>query len=93
MSVDPTGTVADAGIAHGSAAQEPLGSFPTFASLAAVNGTDVYQGGQRTAANPGSITAQSVRFDATYGLGTTGYDLSMGAGEVEARVVYAVYVP
>ncbi len=93
MSVDPTGTVADAGIAHGSAAQDPLGSFPTFANLSAVNGADVYQGGQRTAANPGSITAQSVRFDATYGLGTSGYDLSMGAGEVEARVVYTVYVP
>lgn len=93
MSVDPNGTVGDAGIDHGSAAQDPLGSFPTFANLGAVNGTDVYVGGQRTAASAGSITAQSVRFDMTYELGTTGYDLSMGAGEVEAEVVYTVYVP
>ena len=93
MSVDVDGTVADAGIAHGSAAQDPLGSFPTFANLAAVNGTDVYQGGRLTAASAGSITAQSVRFDATYELGTAGYDLSMGAGEVEAQVVYTVYAP
>lgn len=93
MSVDPNGTVADAGIDHGSAAQDPLGSFPTFANLGAVNGADVYVGGQRTAASAGSITAQSVRFDATYELGIAGYDLSMGAGEVEAEVVYTVYVP
>lgn len=94
MSVDVDGTVADAGIAHGSAAQNPGGSFGTFADLSAVDGsTPVFQGTQRTAFAPGSITAQSVRFDATYELGTSGYDLSMGAGEVEAEVVYTVYVP
>lgn len=93
MAVTPSGTVATSGIDHGSAAQDPQGTFPAFANLGAVSSTDVYQGGRRTALSPGSITQQSVRFDATYQLGTTGYDLSMGAGEVEAAVTYTVYVP
>ena len=94
MGVTVSGTAANDGIDFGGSAQDPGGSFPALANLNAMgSGTPVYQGGQRTAATAGSITAQSVRFDATYELGTSGYDLSMGAGEVEAEVVYTVYVP
>ena len=54
----------------------------------------IFVGTQRTAETPGSIADQSVRFDATYTLGgSAGYDLSQGAGEVEADVVYTVFVP
>jgi len=93
MGVTVSGTAANDGIDFGGNAQDPGGTFGTFANLGALTGTPVYQGNQRTAASAGSITGQSVRFDATYELGTTGYDLSMGAGEVEAEVVYTVYVP
>jgi len=62
--------------------------------------TSVFRGDQRTAASRGTIAAQSVRFDATYTLGnwdgtnfTPGYDLSAGAGEIEASVTYTVFVP
>ena len=90
MGVTVSGTAANDGIDFGGSAQDPGGSFPALANLNAMgSGTPVYQGGQRTAATAGSITAQSVRFDATYELGTSGYDLSMGAGEVEAEVVEA----
>lgn len=55
---------------------------------------NVFTGNRRTAATPGTIAGQSVRFDAAYTLGgSVGYDLSMGAGEIEANVVYTVYVP
>jgi len=94
MDVTLSGTAANDGIDFGSAAQDPGGTFGTFANLSALTGaTPVYVGNARTAGSAGTITAQSVRFDATYELGTTGYDLSMGAGEVEAEVVYTVYVP
>ena len=63
--------------------------------------SDVFQGAQRTAAAAGSIASQSVRFDATYtlqsnddGTGNTApYDMSMGAGSLQAQVTYTVYVP
>lgn len=94
MDVTVSGTAASDGIDFGSAAQNPGGTFIGATTLDTLTGaTPVYQGNQRTAASAGSITAQSVRFDATYELGTSGYDLSMGAGEVEAEVVYTVYVP
>lgn len=94
MGVTVSGTAANDGIDFGGNAQDPGGTFGSFANLGAMTGgTPVYQGNQRTAASAGTITGQSVRFDATYELGTSGYDLSMGAGEVEAEVVYTVYVP
>ncbi len=94
MGVTVSGTAATDGIDFGGNAQDPGGTFGSFANLGAMTGgTPVYQGNQRTAASAGTITGQSVRFDATYELGTSGYDLSMGAGEVEAEVVYTVYVP
>ena len=83
------------GIAFGANAQNPLGGFTSFSNLGQVDGTNpVFVGGQRTAASVGTIASQSVRFDATYTLGAGGvYDLSQGAGEIQADVVYTVYVP
>ncbi|MEM7639606.1 MAG: hypothetical protein AAF269_11105 [Pseudomonadota bacterium] len=83
------------GIAFGANAQNPLGGFTSFTNLSQVDGTNpVFVGGQRTASSAGTIASQSVRFDATYTLGAGGaYDLSQGAGEIQADVVYTVYVP
>lgn len=59
-----------------------------------VNGVKVFDGTARTAASPGSLTDQSVRFDNTYSFGDgTGYDLSMGAGSLTADVTYTIFVP
>jgi hypothetical protein len=96
------------GLAFGSAAQLPGGASVLDADGREIGGVDtsintlaamtgaapVFVGAQRTAGTVGSIAEQSVRFDATYTLGgTNGYDLSQGAGEVEANVVYTVFVP
>lgn len=90
----------DDGLAFGADAQFPGGSATggvdtSINTLALMDGVaPVFVGTQRTAATPGSIADQSVRFDATYTLGgAAGYDLSQGAGEVEANVVYTVFVP
>jgi len=90
----------DDGLAFGEDAQFPGGSATggidaSINTLAAMTGAaPVFVGTQRTAETPGSIADQSVRFDATYTLGgAAGYDLSQGAGEVEADVVYTVFVP
>lgn len=87
--------VNNGGLAFGGNAQNPNGDFGNFENLAAVNGSvPVFLGTRKTAATAGSIVDQSVRFDATYTLGTGGaYDLSQGAGEIQADVVYTVYVP
>jgi hypothetical protein len=98
LSVTQTG---NDGLAFGANAQFPHTGGATGGVVAAVDSlddmtasTNVFTGNQRTAATPGSIASQSVRFDAEYSLGgTAGYDLSMGAGEIEASVVYTVYVP
>lgn len=93
--LDVTVNGTDDGLAFGGSAQDPQGTFNAVAGFSALDGsTDVYEGGRRTAASSGSIVAQSVRFDATYTLNNeTSYDLSQGAGELEAEVVYTVYVP
>ncbi len=98
MSVTQSG---DDGLAFGSAAQFPHSSGATGGVSGTVTTLDdlttaanVFTGDQRTAASAGSIAAQSVRFDVAYTLGgTDGYDLSMGAGEIEADVTYTVFVP
>ena len=89
------------GLAFGGNAQDPstggtgvVGTVNDLGDMAAA--TKVFDGGQRTAASVGAIAGQSVRFDATYTLndGSGGaYDLSMGAGLIEADVTYTVYVP
>lgn len=96
-------TVADAAapLPFGSAAQSPMGGtgvstgLATLASLPAPGTpTKVFGGNQRTAATPGSLTEQSVRFDNTYELGGgTGYDLSDGVGTLQADVTFTIYVP
>lgn len=93
--LDVTATGTDGALTFGGNAQNPNGTFPTVANLAAMGpNTSVFEGTLRTAATPGSIVGQSVRFDATYTLGSGGaYDLSQGAGEIKADVVYTVFVP
>ncbi len=94
------------GIGWGSASQDPstggTGVDATITDLGDLTGgaVKVFDGGQRTAASNGSLSQQSVRFDATYDLdsdlGTAGiqdYDLSLGAGSITADVTYTVYVP
>ncbi|MEO1420423.1 MAG: hypothetical protein AAFU66_05675 [Pseudomonadota bacterium] len=97
MTVTPTGSVTNGAgsFAFGANAQDPvdtLASPPT--DLSGLTGGNVYEASQRTAATPGSIAQQSVRFDVTYTLGgATGYDLSQGTGQIEADVTYTVFVP
>lgn len=60
--------------------------------------TQVFDGGQRTAAGPGGIIEQSVSFQSRYNLlgsdiNATNYDFSLGAGSIAADVTYTVYVP
>lgn len=89
------------GLAFGANAQFPHSGGATGGMVTAVNdlgdmgsSTQVFAGNRRTAASRGSIAEQSVRFDAVYTLGgLEGYDLSLGAGEIEADVTYTVYVP
>ncbi|MEM1086865.1 MAG: hypothetical protein AAGH90_03985 [Pseudomonadota bacterium] len=93
--LDVTETDTDGVLTFGGNAQDPQGTFNAVADLDALTtSTTVYEGGRRTAESSGSIVDQSVRFDATYSLNSeTSYDLSQGAGELEAQVVYTVYVP
>lgn len=93
LGVTVSGT--DGTLTFGGNAQDPNGTFPAVANLAAMGpNTSVFEGVDRTAATAGSIVDQSVRFDATYTLGSGGaYDLSQGAGEIKAEVVYTVFVP
>ncbi|MEP6341686.1 MAG: hypothetical protein ABJ275_00055 [Maricaulaceae bacterium] len=60
--------------------------------------TQVFDGGRRTAAEPGSLLEQAVGFQARYNLlgddnTATNYDLSLGSGSIAADVTYTVYVP
>lgn len=55
--------------------------------------TDVFTGNQATAASPGTIIDQSVRFDVAYRYRTDNYDLSQGVVDSEATVTFTVYVP
>jgi hypothetical protein len=80
----------------------PAGGVDTFSSLfEMMTPRTVFAGDQRTAAAAGSIADQSVRFDVVYTLGHwQGYSLSTnhtnlaeGVYEVEAEVVYTVWVP
>ncbi|MEO1661750.1 MAG: hypothetical protein AAFR51_12225 [Pseudomonadota bacterium] len=95
LSNDATsGTVGS--ISWGAQNQSPNGAFPEVAHLGELGGvgTPVYDGsgdGQRTAGGSGSIADQSVRFDAVYTFTPNGYDLSMGAGEIQADVTYTFY--
>jgi len=92
----------DDGLAFGSQAQYPhtggpkggVTSFPNLLSL--LPGRNVFTGNQRTAAGPGSIADQSVRFDLAYSVGSQslqGYDLSLGTFDFEVEITYTVFIP
>lgn len=81
------GNANDVGATGAFSAPADLGAFAPGAN-------QVFESTQRTAASVGNIVSQSVRFDAEYTLGAgAGYDLSQGAGSVEAQLAYTVYVP
>lgn len=99
MAVTLTG---DDGLPFGSAAQFPhtdgaLGGLNDVPSLfGLLGGETVFEGNQRTAAAPGTLAAQSVRFDQTYSIGAgalAGYDLSLGTFDFTVQVTYTAYAP
>ena len=111
MSIETSG---DDGLRFGTDAggaavsQDPTGSasgVATLASLDAISNdvaapTTVFVGGQRTAAERGSLSEQSVRFDVEYNLdtdlqtaGNQGFDLSTGVGTISSDVTYTIFVP
>ena len=102
MAVQSGAAVTDGSITWGANSQNP-GDFVNgvetaagegLGSMIGANGMKVFDGTQRTAATPGSLAQQSVRFDNTYTFGDgTGYDLSMGAGSLTADVTYTIFVP
>lgn len=56
----------------------------------------LFSGNQRTAAAPGTIADQSIRFDAEYAIraaNLTGYDLSLGTFDFTVEVTYTAYAP
>lgn len=88
------------GIPFGSAAQFPHtlgaagGSQANNRRLSTMTtARRVFRGNRRTAAVPGTLAEQSVRFDARYQYRSGNVDLSDGAFEAEAEIVYTVYVP
>ncbi len=90
----------DDGLAFGSAAQYPHSAGPTGGSRATgrrlssmTTPYNVFRGNQQTAARRGTLAEQSVRFDLLYRYNDGPYDLSEGAYNAEAEVVYTVYVP
>lgn len=92
----------DDGLAFGSSAQLPhsggaaSGFAPSLRLWDLRTAQNVFTGNQRTAALPGSLADQSVRFDAEYAIAAanlTGYDLSLGTFDFQVEVVYTVYVP
>ena len=99
MSVTEAGT--DAGLAFGGAAQTPHSggatagfNAPNPRILSTLdNGAVVFEGNRATAASPGTILEQSVRFDQVYSIGFGGYDLAFGTFDFSATVLYTVFVP
>jgi len=88
------------GLAFGSAAQFPHTAGAAGGSQAnnrrlstMTTARRVFRGNRRTAAVRGTLAEQSVRFDARYQYRSGNVDLSDGAFDAEAEVVYTVYVP
>ena len=92
----------DDGLAFGGAAQIPhsgnsnrsgvqWNGYRRLSTLTA--GRDIFRGNRRTALSPGTIADQSVRFDLDYRWNTGNIDLSDGTFDVEADVIYTVYIP
>lgn len=109
ITYDMAVTVAgDDSIIFGTSAQDPsiggIGPLPTLTTLADFGGgvgeIQVYDGGRRTAATPGTLAEQSVRFDLTYALdgdvneaGIQPFDFSSGNGTISMFMVYTVFAP
>jgi len=100
MRMSPSGN--DDGLSFGGAAQYPhtgntnssgvqWGGYRRLSTLTA--GRDIFRGNRRTAASPGTIADQSVRFDLDYRWNTGNIDLSDGTFDVAADVIYTVYIP
>ena len=92
----------DDGLAFGTSAQLPhsggatAGFAPSLRLWDLRTPQNVFTGNQRTAAAPGTLADQSVRFDAEYAIAAAnlaGYDLSLGTFDFQVEVVYTVYVP
>lgn len=92
----------DDGLAFGAQAQLPhsgggsSGFAPSLRLWDLRFPRNMFTGDRRTAAAPGTIADQSVRFDAEYsisGASLQGYDLSLGTFDFQVEVVYTVYVP
>lgn len=92
----------DDGLSFGAAAQIPhsgntnrsgvqWGGYRRLSTL--TGGRDIFRGNRRTAATTGTIADQSVRFDLDYRWNTGNIDLSDGTFDVEADVIYTVYIP
>jgi len=88
------------GLAFGAAAQHPsleagrLGSRANGRRLSTFETPRrVFRGDRATAAGPGTIADQSVRFDLRYRYNDGDYDLSEGAYDAEATMVYTLYIP
>lgn len=92
----------------GQSAQDPglggdgitYGDGSTFQSLAGLTAAPVkvFDGGQRTARDRGSILQQAVSFQSRYNLRGAGingnnYDFSQGVGTLAADVTYTIYTP
>ncbi|MEM7493700.1 MAG: hypothetical protein AAF296_09980 [Pseudomonadota bacterium] len=90
---------ANAQLPHSSGPTGGIGSVASLLDM--LSPQTVFTGNQRTAASRGTLVDQSVRFDVTYVLGSwQGYslhtrhtNLAEGVYEVEAEVVYTVWVP
>lgn len=92
----------DSGLDFGTAAQFPhtgntdqsgvnWGGYRRLGRL--TGGSTIFSGNRRTALNAGTIPEQSVRFDLDYRWNTGNIDLSEGTFDVEAEVIYTVYIP
>ena len=105
MTRDITGTTNS--LDFGANAQDPAtatgdGFVANIDDLADIgsSSTEVYKASSKTAATPGRLAAQSIRFNTSYTLdtdlgtaGDQGFDLSQGTGEYIATVTYTIFNP
>lgn len=90
----------DGGVSFGGASQYPHSAGPEGGRRlnnrrlsTMMTPRPVFRGDQRTAAGRGTLMEQSVRFDMRYSYASGDVDLSDGAFEAEAEVVYTVFIP
>ncbi|MEM1086792.1 MAG: hypothetical protein AAGH90_03620 [Pseudomonadota bacterium] len=102
LNLSSTITDTDDGLNFGSSAQAahtggPDSGFAAETTLWNLRfAQTLFNGNQRTAASPGSIVDQSIRFDAEYAIraaNLTGYDLSLGTFDFTVEVTYTAYAP